>query len=155
MLRPTTIALYCALLLPLTPALAGDIRNYQILDTRNIPENITELEPSYIQEDAVLSAEDHYSNFVRVSKKKKIKQRSCKKFGPVKVNFLVNPLRMNRTGITFDIDLLESMEILSGNHSMQEIKTKFRASPQHNIVTDEVKAQIHRVAGWFNKQEAS
>ncbi|MDD9899187.1 MAG: hypothetical protein OXU45_09350 [Candidatus Melainabacteria bacterium] len=153
MSRGLIIALCCALSLQYAPAQAGDIKNYEILETIKIPENINELEPNYTRAQSIVSSEDHFSNFIQTGKKKKkAKVTSSKKFGPVKVNFLLNPFRMNRTGITFDIDLLESMRILSSHQSLEE---SFKASAEHHIITDEVKSQLHKVGSWFKQSKTS
>lgn len=152
MLRSLTIALLSALILPWSPVQASDIKNYEILDTIKIPENISELEPNYTRAKSIVSAKDHYSNFIKQSQKKKSKSKSCKKFGPLKLNFMVNPFNLNRTGITFDLDLFESMDILSSHQSLEE---SFKASADYNIISDEIKDQLHRVGSWFKQSETS
>lgn len=149
----------------------GKLTNYLILSSLLISVAVSameskpliELETITIQEKTNSSDFDFktdYNNLTNstayqklINPKKKIKNKICKKFGPVEFNFKLNPFNMDRTGIILDIDLLESYEIISDKPTIEELKIKLKPSTEHKLVSDEVKTQFNKIKTWFNEQQ--
>ena len=139
-----------ALLLAFSPALASDIKNYEILDTIKIPNGINKPDFDFKRNNEVPMDSTSYKVLERSIKRKRPKNKSCKKFGPLKFDFKVNPFNLNRTGIVLDIDILESFDLFANKQNMQELKTTMQASASHNIINDDVKANYSKIKTWLS-----
>lgn len=78
------------------------------------------------------------------TKKSKKKFRSMtKKFGPLQLNFRLNPMRRNRQGLRFKLDIVESYKIFAQAKNVGDMFIGFKPDTDYNILGPDLRSKVY------------
>lgn len=77
-----------------------------------------------------------------ISKSQERSKNMSKKFGPLTLDFNLRPMRVRRSGIRFDINLMETLKILSSKPDFDALREAFKPDRRHNIISPETQEGI-------------